>query len=268
MADRQYTIITITFNNADGLHRTLDSVRKLRYRHFELIIIDGNSQDNTLEVLNDYTDIVTRIVSDNDNGIYDAMNKGISLAIGDYVVFMNAGDVFASPATLDEVNALEGDIILGSAIYGGELRHIPSQMSLYDVLSVGINHQSTYYRTEIIKTYPFDTSYIYIADLKSVVEPMAKHSIVPTCTDKILSVCEGNGMSQQHWRETKTERDRIVEEVIAPYYKADYRRMVRIDNSIIDTFAVLSQFRILFPLLRLLAKLARMYNSKIKKIPL
>ncbi len=266
--ERKYSIITVTYNNAEGLKRTLDSVRKLSYKHFELIIIDGGSSDATKDIVNGYDDEVTKFVSEKDNGIYDAMNKGVRFATGDYVVFMNAGDMFASSDTLDVVNRLDGELILGSAVYGGEERRMLKDMTLYDVLSIGINHQSVYYKTELLREYPFDDAYPITADMKTVVEPMAKRCLKPVCTEEILSICEGGGLSQVRWREIKKERARMIEEVVAPFYKADYLRLARIDNGMIDDFAVLSQFRALFPLLRLLAKMARFYNKKIKKIPL
>lgn len=266
--ERKYSIITVTYNNAEGLKRTLDSVRRLSYKHFELLIIDGKSSDDTPEVVRQYDDVVTKFVSEKDNGIYDAMNKGVTFATGDYVVFMNAGDMFASSDTLDIVNSLDGELILGSAVYGGEERRAKKDMTLYDVLSIGINHQSVYYRTELLRDYPFDEAYPISADMKTVVEPMAKRCIMPACTEEILSVCEGGGQSQMRWREVKVERARMIDEVVAPFYKEDYRRLARIDNRMLDDFSVLSQFRMLFPLLRLLAKVARFYNKKIKKIPL
>lgn len=265
---RKYTIITVTYNNAQGLRKTLESIKRLRYRAFELIIVDGKSKDDTEKVVKEYEEVVTKFVSEKDKGIYDAMNKGLALATGDYIVFMNAGDMFASEDTLDVVNRLDGELILGSALYGSDVRILPKRMTLYDVISIGINHQSVYYRTDLLREYPFDMAYPIIADMKTVVEPMAKRCIVPVCTEEVLSVCEGGGLSQHRWRDIKTERDRMVEEVVAPFYKADYMRLTRIDNGMIGDFAVLSQFRMLFPLLRMITKFARVYNRLFKKIPL
>lgn len=265
---RKYSIVTVTYNNAHGLRRTLDSIRALKDASYEVIIVDGKSSDDTPAVIDANKDIITRCVSEKDNGVYDAMNKGIRMAMGDYVVFMNAGDCFASADTLSVVDALDGDIILGSAAYGDDSRIIPEVMSLYDVLSIGINHQSAYYRRDIISRYPFDLKYRIIADMKSVVEPMAREKIAVTCTPKVLSVCEGGGMSKRQWREIKTERDAIVAEVVEPFYRSDYQRMVRLDNSMIGNFAVLSQFKVFFPVLKLLTRIALVYNKYFKKIPL
>ena len=94
-ARRKYSIIVVTFNNADGLERTLRSIRQLDYAPKETIVIDGGSKDGSLDIVERNKDIITVALSEEDTGIYNAMNKGIRLATGDYVAFMNAGDEFA-----------------------------------------------------------------------------------------------------------------------------------------------------------------------------
>ena len=264
--NRKYSIIVVTYNNTEGLSRTLQSIRLLDYGERETIVIDGASKDNTRDVLSANKDIITVAVSEKDSGIYNAMNKGIKHITGDYVVFMNAGDCFAHRGVLSLVNSYEGDIILGGETYGGQVRMVKNQMSLYDILSIGINHQAVYYRKEILQKYGFDESYKLIADLKSVVEPLAKDKITISCIPEILAICEGGGVSKQRWRETLIENRRIIDEVVDPFYKSDYQKFARINNNMIDDFIVLSYFRRIFPLLRFLAKMARFLNAKFKHI--
>lgn len=265
---RKYAIIVVTRDNADGLSRTLQSIRQLDYELKETIVIDGASSDNTMEVLEANKDIVTRFVSEKDTGIYNAMNKGIGFVTGDYVVFMNAGDCFAGSNVLSLVNDSDGDIILGSESYGGQVRMVKPQMSLYDILSMGINHQAVYYRKEILQRYGFDESYRLIADLKSVVEPLAKDRATISCIPEILAVCEGGGLSQQRWKDIRKENQRIIEEVVEPFYKTDYLRFSRINPEMLDDFAVLSAFRSVYPFIRMLSKALRFLNRKFKHIPL
>lgn len=264
---KRFSIITVTWNNAAGLRKTINSIRALRYSDIECIVIDGASSDDTSDVLEQNKDIITVAVSEKDNGIYNAMNKGIRYATGDYTVFMNAGDCFASPDTLTTVSKCDGDIILGGALYGNSLRMPLTEMTLYDVLSIGINHQSTYYKTSVLKQYSFDEDYRLIADLKSVVEPMARDKVRVDSITEVLSICEGGGLSQQCWRDTLVEKRRIIEEVIDPFYRKDYARMARINNAMMDDFIVLSHFHSVFPIIRLLAKVVRFLNDKFKHIP-
>ena len=265
---RKYSIIVVTFNNADGLQRTLKSIRQLDYANKEVIVIDGGSKDKSLSIIAENQDIITYSVSEKDKGIYNAMNKGIKLVKGDYVVFMNAGDCFAHEQVLSLVNDFNGDIILGGATYGGQVRMVKETMTLYDILSIGINHQAVYYRRETLQKYEFDESYQIIADFKSVVEPLAKDKATISCITKILAICEGDGVSQQRWRDTLTERQRMIKEVIDPFYRNDYQKFANISNDILDDFITLSRFRSLFPLLKLIARVARFLKAKFKHIPI
>ena len=266
--NRKYSIIVVTYNNATGLSETLQSIRALDYTDREVIVIDGASKDNTQEILSAYKDIITVAISEPDTGIYNAMNKGIKYVTGDYVVFMNAGDCFAHRTVLSLVNNYEGDILMGGETYGGEVRMMKEQLSLYDVLSIGLNHQAVYYRKEVLQKYGFDESYKLIADLKSVVEPLAKDKVSITCIPEILAICEGGGVSKQRWRETLIENRRIIDEVVDPFYKGDYQKFARINNEMLDDFIVLSYFQKLFPIIRTLAKVARFLNDKFKHIPM
>lgn len=268
MTNKRFSIITVTWNNADGLQKTLKSISALRYDNREVIVIDGASTDNTKSVLEEYQNIIDVCVSERDNGIYNAMNKGIKYATGDYVVFMNAGDCFAHSDVLNIVSKHDEDIILGSAKYGDEMRVIPSKMSLYDVLSIGINHQSTYYRLEILKRYGFDENLKIIADLKSVVEPLAKEKVSLCCITDVLSVCEGGGLSKQRWMDMLNERKQIINNVIDPFYHDDYARFARINNSMMDDFIILSHFTSLFPVIKAFSKIALFINRHFKHIPL
>jgi hypothetical protein len=141
-------------------------------------------------------------------------------------------------------------------------------MSLYDILSIGINHQAVYYRKEVLEKYGFDESYKLIADLKSVVEPLAKDKVTITGIPEILAICEGGGVSKQRWRDTLIENRRIIDEVVEPFYKNDYLKFARINNEMLDDFIVLSHFHSMFPLLRFLSKIAKYLNSNFKHIPL
>lgn len=265
---RKYSIIVVTYNNQDGLTQTLETVRSLDYADKEVIVIDGGSKDATLSVIDKNRDIITVAVSEKDTGIYNAMNKGIKRATGDYVVFMNAGDLFAGKDVLKLVSRYDGDIILGGETYGGKVRMVKPKMTLYDILSIGLNHQAVYYRREIIQRYGFDESYKLIADLKSVVEPLVKEQVSVSCITEILAICEGGGVSQQRWRDTIVENRRLINEVMDPFHKDDYARFARINNDMIDDFIVLSYFRSLFPILRALSRMARFLNAKFKHIPI
>ena len=268
MTKRNYSIIVVTLNNAKGLEYTLESIQQLDYTQKEVIVIDGASNDNTADVVAKYNDIITTYISEKDSGIYNAMNKGLKLASGDYIVYMNAGDKFADPDVLSLVSSYDGDIILGGDEYGGKVRMVKDHMTLYDILTIGIYHQSVYYRKEILQKYGFDETYKIIADLKSVVEPLAKDKISISCITKVLAICESGGISKRNWKDSIIEKQRIIDEVVDPFYKEDYQKFSRINNGMIDDFIVLSHFTSIFPVIRLLTKITRLLNKYFKHIPI
>ena len=99
----KFSIITVTYNAEAVLEDTIQSVISQTYHHVEYIIIDGASKDRTLAIAERYRDRITLLVSEPDKGLYDAMNKGIHLATGDYLCFLNAGDSFHEDDTLQQM---------------------------------------------------------------------------------------------------------------------------------------------------------------------
>lgn len=114
------TIVTVCFNAVKSIEETMLSVLNQTYLNIEYIIIDGGSTDGTVDIIKKYADRLAYWVSEPDKGIYDAMNKGITVATGDYINFMNAGDTFASGSsvsdTFTETDTTGPDIIYGNAI--------------------------------------------------------------------------------------------------------------------------------------------------------
>ncbi len=97
------SVIIATFNSGRTLRQTLDSIRYQTYKNVETIIIDGLSSDNTLEIINEYSDVVTKCISEKDSGIYEAFNKGINLATGDYIGFIGSDDCYIDYSVFDNI---------------------------------------------------------------------------------------------------------------------------------------------------------------------
>ena len=116
------SVITINLNNAEGLRRTLDSVFRQTTHDFELVVVDGASTDGSVELIHTHADRIDRWVSEPDGGIYNAMNKAVAMATGEYVIFMNSGDTFYE----DDVLARVIPQLKGKDIYVGDL-HRPGK---------------------------------------------------------------------------------------------------------------------------------------------
>lgn len=185
----KFSIITCTYNAAKEVGRTLDSVLAQTYHHVEHLIIDGASKDATMQLVRAYereseeaeNDHELVVISEADSGLYDAMNKGIGMAKGDYVVFLNAGDVFPSPDTLELIAGSVGDgEALPGVLYGDTdivdnagrfLRHRrlapPAEGLSWHSFSEGmlVCHQAFYARTDLAKRNLYDLSYRFSADV-------------------------------------------------------------------------------------------------------
>lgn len=148
-----FSIITVTKNNLSGLRRTDASIRAQTYQNYEWLIIDGASTDGTLGHYNP-------AISEPDSGIYDAMNKGITLASGDYLIFMNAGDVFAAGDTLEILSGHDADFIYGDARENGQMKPARHDIS-HGMIT---HHQAMAYRRAAIGILRFDPAYSIAAD--------------------------------------------------------------------------------------------------------
>lgn len=165
---KKLTIITINFNNKKGLIKTLESIKGQSFVDFEFIVIDGGSTDGSAEILKE-TSIITSWISEIDNGVYHAMNKGIQMASGKYINFMNSGDEFYSNDTLEQLNELlnsDYDIFYGNTLYyvGDTYRREeipPEKLSFSYLYNFGINHQASF-----IKRSLFHDSFFYNENYK------------------------------------------------------------------------------------------------------
>jgi putative colanic acid biosynthesis glycosyltransferase len=176
-----FSIVTVVFNDIGGLKKTLASVQSQSFRDFQQIVVDGKSDDGTAEYLQllEYPNL--EWMSESDLGIYDAMNKGIHLSTGNYVVFLNAGDLFPSTETLARiakalsVSALTGpDIVFGGASLvlakGMRFYRAPRKMEDYVWHGLPANHQATYFRRTMLKTTLYDLRYRICGDYFLVAE--------------------------------------------------------------------------------------------------
>ncbi len=197
------SIVTVVYNGASHIEETIASVVNQEYPRIQYIIIDGGSTDNTLEIVNRYADKIDIIVSEPDKGIYDAMNKSIPYCKGDWVNFMNAGDVFYSPEILHRIFSnqavSEGDLIYGNheVSYGSfKVMKIPRPIQqLWKGMT--IQHQSTFTKTELLRSRGFDLQYLYAADFDLFYNFLQKGAQI-IYLKECLSTVSANGFSESN----------------------------------------------------------------------
>lgn len=171
MSETKISIVTICYNDAEGLVTTLDSLEYCKsINDVEVVVIDGGSNDNTLNIIKDNNELIDHYISESDSGIYNAMNKGISLCAGEYIIFMNAGDAFVRKTTIEEIieqinKEPDFDIYYSDAIYVGKYgEHIHSANHELIMSKMPFNHQSTVIRRNLHLTILYNEFYKISSD--------------------------------------------------------------------------------------------------------
>lgn len=165
------TVVTVVFNGEKFIEDTILSVVNQSYRNVEYIVIDGGSTDNTVKVIDRYKSHIHYWVSEYDSGIYDAMNKGIDAATGEWIIFMNAGDTFSSQSSLADVfshNQSNFTVIYGdvSVVYPNFTRLVKAKMISEIPKGMPFSHQSTLIKTSYHKTHKFNIENPIAADME------------------------------------------------------------------------------------------------------
>jgi glycosyltransferase involved in cell wall biosynthesis len=208
------SIITIVYNNVRDIERTMLSVLNQSYQNIEYIVVDGASTDGTLEIIQRYQDRLSKVLSEKDAGIYDAMNKGLTLASGDYVLFMNSGDELYAPDTVENVfsTALNADIYYGETeMYNeawqsiGKRRHSVPENFTWKSFRYGmtISHQAIYIRRSL--TEPYDRKYQLSADIDWILTAAKKAKTSVKVSGYVAKYLVG-GMSKKRHRQSLKER--------------------------------------------------------------
>ena len=227
----RFSVITVNYNNCEGLHRTINSVLCQDCTDYEYIIIDGGSTDGSIEVIQHYAERLAYWVSEPDGGVYEGMNKAVAVAHGEHCIFMNSGDEFYSPTVLSEVACLDStyDLGVGSSlsINNGKPGHIvtpPVQQSLLFWENYSVIHQAAFMRTNMLRERGYDTTYRIVADWKYMFTEFLtrEYRYVPFS----ITVCkfEGGGMSDDADRRN-AERWRALQELLPPMLLEDAKEM-------------------------------------------
>lgn len=218
----KFSIITITYNAASVIEPTLASVAAQSYRNFEYLLIDGGSTDDTVAKAKASGIKFAHIVSERDNGLYDAMNKGIKLAEGDYLCFLNAGDAFHSSDTLERIVAAipEGDS-LPDVLYG-ETAEVDENRCFVRMRRLSVPeklhwksfkqgmlvcHQAFYARRELAPLY--DLKYRLSADVDWCIKIMKRSENMVNVGFTVVDYLQ-NGLSLQNHRASLIERFKIM----------------------------------------------------------
>jgi glycosyltransferase involved in cell wall biosynthesis len=244
------SIITINFNNADGLRKTIESIVNQTFTDYEYIVIDGGSTDGSVDIIRQYADRISFWISEPDSGIYNAMNKGIKAAKGEYCLFMNSGDTIYSNSVLHKVFELEftSDIITGNMLKqfpnrktyldkgaGFSVQKNRRQLTLLDFYKGGnLNHQATFIKRSLFEKYGlYDERWKIASDWKFFMQSIAISGETIQYIDLTVSRFDMTGISSENPSIFNSERTAILNEIFPKSILYDYNELIKFKNSLV-----------------------------------
>ena len=238
------SIITINLNNKSGLIKTMDSIFSQSFNDYEFIVIDGGSTDGSLEVIQSRQERISSWVSEKDSGIYNAMNKGVRMATGDYIGFMNSGDCYVENV-LEKIFIKEpkSDILYGDQYFVREkgrlqLKRQSSELSLFNFYWGSLYHQSSFIKRKLFENDFYNEEYRIIADA----EFFLKKIIFDKCSFQYLGLpvayydTEGLSSGSDAGNIIKEEREILHERFFLDSSLPDYKELKEYKKSLLAPF--------------------------------
>jgi glycosyltransferase involved in cell wall biosynthesis len=228
------SIITVNYNNADGLSKTIKSILNQSFKGFEYIIIDGGSTDNSLEIIKTHKEHITHWVSEPDKGVYNAMNKGLRVATGEYVLFMNSGDYLYSSKVLEQAlknistndDLIYGDVVLINNELNTERVQVhPKTPSFSYFYKQTICQQACFIKRDLFdRIFYFNEDYKISADWEFLIYAIYIEKVNFKKIDVIISVYDMGGISStsKYRPIASKEREKTMDKYF-PLFKEDYK---------------------------------------------
>ncbi|MDE3184133.1 MAG: glycosyltransferase [Bacteroidota bacterium] len=225
------SIITINYNNATGLQKTMDSVFEQTFTDFEYLVIDGGSDDDSKELIKNHENKLVYWVSEKDKGVYHAMNKGIVKANGEYLLFLNSGDFLYSESSLSDFfdNSNGEDIVYGDVLRVSPdsqlMKSYPSQLSFSFFLQDSLHHQSIILKKSVFeKTGLYNESFKIVSDWLVSMNAICLYQASYKHVDNCVSIFPTNGISSDpvYVELFKKERNEVIDQYYSAFIK-DYQ---------------------------------------------
>ena len=244
------SIITVCLNAEDTIERTIESVLKQTYENIEYIIVDGNSEDRTAEIIESYESGINTYIRESDEGVYHAMNKAISVASGDIVYFLNADDEFVDEKVLSDVvrvfnvNA-EITLVYGNIIWRrGDATWTsiqPSSISREYLARTTLLHQSAFVRRELFSEIGmYKSDYKVVADYRWFLEYFMNYEPHYSHIDRIIAIVGTEGLS--HSEKWESERIDAMRSVFSWWEIMRYRMIPRYMRQIFHTLKIVKRW--------------------------
>ena len=266
----KYSIITINYNNKEGLRKTIESVIHQTYRDFEYIVIDGGSTDGSAEVLKEYDKMIDYWVSEPDKGIYNAMNKGIAQAHGDYLNFMNSGDCFYYDNVLNDVLPhLHKDIVTGKSLnedYSKRPYYVNNNPTMIQFYCNTLDHQASFISRKLFEKTLYDENYKIVSDWKFFVEKIIFNNCSLSLIPVTIAICQNGGISETQKDLDAKERRNVMNKMFPSRVLQDFERFKDKESPMLDLIPQFNRtyrlHRIIIFTVKTLITVYRLFNHK------
>lgn len=235
------SIVTINRNNAAGLEKTMRSVADQTFKEYEYIVVDGSSSDGSVEVINKLESEFAHLkwVSEPDTGIYDAMNKGIRMASGDYIQILNSADCLAAPDVTERMLAALEKAAYPTILYGNMVKCFPDghfvidkgfageEITMLGMYSGTLNHDPAYIRRDLFEKYGYyDETLKIVSDWKWYLQAIILGGEKPQYVDMDVTWFDMTGISENANSKAviREERGKVLEELVPSVYLRDYQQ--------------------------------------------
>ncbi|KIA85258.1 glycosyltransferase family 2 protein [Flavobacterium sp. AED] len=242
--NKKISIITINYNNLVGLKRTVESVLNQTWKEFEYIVIDGGSTDGSMTYIESQNEHINYWVSETDNGIYNAMNKGILKATGEYLLFLNSGDYFYSDTSLQEnQNRIANhDLIYFNLNVIDDnnrfLKKYPNQLSFFYFRNDTLPHPATFIRASLFsKIGMYDESFKIVSDWKFFMESICKFNCSYIRIDETLATFHLDGLSSD------PQNKILIFEEKQKVLKSDFQAFISDSDELVELKTLISNLR-------------------------
>jgi glycosyltransferase involved in cell wall biosynthesis len=262
------SIITVNLNNDTGLQKTIESVIQQKFLDYEYIIIDGGSKDGSIETINKFSDSINYWVSEQDSGIYNAMNKGISHAQGEYCFFLNSGDYFVDENVLKNFfsNDFTEDVIMGNMLVSLKGKLVgkctgKESLTFLDLYGSMVKHQSSFIKRGLFNSFGiYNENLRIVSDYEFFMKSIGLGGASFRYINSDISCFDNDGISNNSDELTFREKKSVINSYIPVMMQPDYEFLLKFRN-----IEIVAKYSISYTLVRILAKIVRVYDQIFKR---
>lgn len=268
------SIITINYNNSEGLQKTIDSVIKQTFKNFEFIIVDGGSSDGSKDLLLPLENDI-KWISEPDNGIYHAMNKGINMSTGNYLLFLNSGDYLINNDIIGQIDhRIDGnhsiyysDIIF-SDLTGDDRKVIfPEELTFDFFFTNNLSHQATFIKRMLFhELFFYNENFKIVSDWEFLIYAICKQNVSYKHLNIITTIYDGTGLSSNPVNSKLIEVERnITMKAYFPAFITDYAILSQLKEKRVAQFFTIKKYPLAWKILKFCIKIMILFLPKSEK---